>query len=251
MRKKTIGLCLILLLVAAAVLALNAKSSTRQGINGIVSEHPIPVWIKAVDFLSRHYHYKELAWQITKDCATQEERVLAIFKWTHENIRHDFPRGWPIYDDHVLNIIIRGFGTVDQTADVFTTLSTYAGVPAAMYQAFYDDTRKRTIMAAADLNGRFVIFDPYYGNYFRNAKGELASIDDILAEHTIVEKAQNKPMIRGVAYEEYFKNLVPIDGFITLRAELQMPMTRLKYEIKRKLGLTKKAILFYGARTFE
>ena len=56
-------------------------------------------------------------------------RVLAVFDWTARRIQPT-PEGWPVVDDHILNIIIRGYGMTDQRADVFATLTTYAGVPA-------------------------------------------------------------------------------------------------------------------------
>lgn len=249
MKSKTIihiliALCLVLILAAA----LNIKTTTRQGIDGIVFEHRLPLYIKLSEFLDRHYHYRSLAFQITKEATTAEDKLVALFEWTHQHIKQQIPSGWPVYDDHVFNIIIRGYGSNDQSADVFTTLATYAGMPAAMYQAYSSDKRHRTIFSVVYLDGRYLLFDTYHGNYFRNQDGRIASLRDIIADPQIAAGAENKPRIHGIGYEDYFKNLVPIERFLTLRAELQMPGPRLEHMIKRKLGLCESAILFYGER---
>ncbi|MFH1045756.1 MAG: transglutaminase domain-containing protein [Candidatus Omnitrophota bacterium] len=237
------GLALIL-----GVVILFGASSTRQGVNCVVSEHAIPRWIKITEFLSRHYHYQQLAAEITKGYSNDEEKLTAIVDWTRRNIHQEYPADWPIYDDHVLNIIIRGYGTSDQFLDVCTLFCTYAGLPAAMYQAYHPQTQRAILLAVVKLNGRFILLDPARGNYFRNRAGELASISDIIAEPSIVERAADTTAVRDKPYAEYFSVLTPIEKFRTLRAELQIPGTRISYEIKRRLGLAEVAILFYGKK---
>jgi hypothetical protein len=249
-KRKIIVLSLGLLVASLLLIMLNAKSVTRQGIDCVVTEHQIPLWLKSTEFLSRHYHYKQLAYRITDGCQTDEAKTIALFEWTRQNIKAH-PAGFTVYDDHVLNIIIRGFGTNDQSADVFTTLCTYAGIPAAIYQALSSDKKHRIILSAVCLDGRYLLFDTYYGNYFRNKNGQIASIEDMISDPSLVGQAKNKPIVHGITYVDYFRNLSCIDGFGTLRAELQMPLARLKYELKRRLGLTEPAILFYGTRLDE
>jgi len=123
-----------LLLLAGAVGISTSTVTTRQGKDFQVSTREIPVYVKVLDFLHRHYKYEALAKQITRGLSTDQERVLTAFDWTSRNIRQT-PEGWPVVDDHILNIIILGQGLDDQMADVFTTLSTYAGVPRLTFEA--------------------------------------------------------------------------------------------------------------------
>lgn len=49
--------------------------------------------------------------------------------WTRQHI-HPTSSGLPDMDDHILHMIIRGYGKQDQTVDALTTLATYTGLPA-------------------------------------------------------------------------------------------------------------------------
>ena len=249
MRKLITLILLAVALFTIASVTLFTKSSTRQGIDYVVSEHAIPRWVKMAEFLSRHYRYKKLTAEIVKDIKTPQEKAQAIFQWTRKNIKQEIPENWPIYDDHVLNIIIRGYGTDDQAADVFTFLCTYAGMPSAMYLAFYQESPDHIILALVQVGEKFLVFDLTQGNYFLNHESEIASLDDLISSPSLVSFAKNKPMVKDIRYEDYFRNLFRVEKFLTLRAELQMPLKRIVYEIKRKLGLTKPAILFYGVQT--
>ena len=115
--------------VTAIIFVLNIETSIMQGVDGHQREIKMPLYAKGIQFLARHYEYARLAREITKNAKTDKEKVLRIFDWTHENIKR-VSRGMPVVDDHVLNIIIRGYGTNDQFQDVFTTLCAYNGIPA-------------------------------------------------------------------------------------------------------------------------
>lgn len=247
-RKSFIIIFTIIIICSSLWYLGTVEVSTRQGIDYVVNELKIPLYLKTLSFLSRHFEYKRLVKDITYGLETNEEKLLAIFNWTVKNIRR-VPPGMPIVDDHVLNIIIRGYGTQDQSADVFTTLCVYAGFPAAMYQIHPSGMRQRIIVSWVYVKGRYLIFDPYNGNFFRNEDGEIADIDDIIRYPEIIQKAPNKPAINGIQYVNYFNDLTPISSFATLRAELQMPLPRLYYEIMRRLHLMPKAILFYGGKS--
>lgn len=247
MRKLITFILLAVALFTVASVTLLTKSSTRQGIDCAVSEYAIPRWIKMAEFLSRHYRYNKLTAEIIKDIKAPEEKAKVIFQWTSKNISDDFPAEWPVHDDHILNIIIRGYGTSDQIADVFTLLCTYAGMPSAMYKAFHHGSSKAIILALVQVERGLLVFDLSQGNYFINNEGRIATLKELIDDPLLVASAANKPMVKGVRYEDYFQNLLSVDEFRTLRAELQMPLRRIVYEIKRKLGLTKVAILFYGS----
>ena len=122
-----LGVTVLLVVGGATILTL--PTTTRQGINYRVTVYHLPAYVKAIDFLHRHYQQQLLTDRIAGSEKSDVDRVLAIFDWTHTNIPPT-PKGWPIVDDHVLNIVIRGHGMSDQIADVFATLSVYAGVPA-------------------------------------------------------------------------------------------------------------------------
>jgi len=246
-RKSLIIIFTIIALFSSFWCVANIEVSSRQGVNYIVSEKKIPLYVKTLNFLHRHFEYKRLVEEITRGSKTDKEKVLAIFDWTVKNIKK-VPHDMPIIDDHVLNIIIRGYGTIDQSADVFTTLCTYMGYPSVMYRLIPRGRKECIIVSAVLLNRRYILFDTYRGNLFLNRNGNLASIDDFRKDPSLASLVKNKHIIGGIPYEDYFNHVVPIEELRTPRAKLQMPFSRIMYEIKLGLGVTKRAILWYGNR---
>jgi len=122
------------------------------------------------------------------------------------------------------------------------------GYPSVMYRLIPKGRKECIIVSAVLLDGRYILFDTYRGNLFLNRNGNLASIDDFRKDSSLASLVKNKLIVGGIPYEDYFNHVVPIKKLRTPRAKLQMPFSRLIYEIKLKLGLTKKAILWYGNR---
>jgi hypothetical protein len=182
-------------LVLAAALALATSTTvTRQAVNYEVAAKLLPLYVKAIDFIHRHEHYRLLAREITAGLRTDRERVEAILAWTRREVR-PIPEGFPIVDDHVLDIIVRRYGSRDQMADVFTVLSTYAGVPAHWQSVRVGPMPG--LYTYVQLDGRWLLVDLRDGGL------------------TPPPPALAAPPARP------------------LRAELQMPWPRLAYEVRR------------------
>lgn len=241
-RNKIIAIAVCLGIVFAAGIILNAEVSIRQGIDGRVREIRMPLYVKAMEFLSRNYEYKRIANEITKGCNTEEQKVLAIFRWTHENIKPT-PPGMPIVDDHILNIIIRGYGESDQSQDVFTNLCAYSGIPS-FWMWVYTKTRSAWYpVSFVKMGGRWRVFDPYYNTYFMAKSGEIASVEDMMADRSIIESSPMADHLIGeTRYKEFFYNLQPINTAGTSRPEQQMPLNRAIFEIKKAVGLEREGL---------
>lgn len=224
-----------LLLLAGAVGISTSTVTTRQGLNFQVTTLEIPLYAKVLDFFHRHYQYEALAKQITGGLGSDQERALAIFDWTRRNIRRT-PEGWTVVDDHVLNIIIRGHGVGDQMADVFTTLSTYAGVPAFWRILTAPGSGKKLALSFARVEGKWVVFDVKNGLTFRNEQGALASVEEIAADPRLVERTAGTLRYHGIPYRRYFEGFMPPRVPGVLRAEMQMPWPRLIFQSRRLLG---------------
>ena len=240
MRKNTrlnsliLGLLLILILIVIA----NIQVSTYKGVDYVVKGTKIPLYVKGIHFLSRCYQLKAIAADITKNSGNDEARVLAIFDWVCKNIKTDIPEGWPIVDDHILNVIIRGYGTADQVTDVFCAMCVYEKIPAKRHSIYIKvkDKKKRLIIALVKLNEQWRMLDPYNGNYFKNEEGGIATINDLISNPALKRQMVNKPIVNKLAYAEYFENLSPISNVKFLRAGKQMPLSRFIYEIKKGMG---------------
>lgn len=243
---------ILLLLVGCALLLvfLNMPVTYQEGIDYKLYTRTIPLYIKSISFIERDYYYKALVSKVTKTCSDDTEKILSIFDWTRKNIYSGVPPPLQVKDDHVWNIAIRGYATPDQSADIFATLCTYAGFPAAVYVVSPKEKKSYFPVAVVYNDGRYLLFDAYNGNYFINEDGQIADIDDMIRDYALAKSAKNKPTLRGIAYEDYFNNLVPLERFDkVLRAQLQMPLPRLWYEIRLRLGFIKKPAQFaYGER---
>lgn len=215
--------------------ALTVPLSTRQGVDFQVSTRTIPFYVKAVDFLHRHYQYELLAREITQGLQTDRERVLAIFEWTRQHIPPT-PNGWPIMDDHILHIIIRGHGSQDQMADVFTTLTTYAGDPAFWEIFRAPGTPHSLILSFVRVDGRWAVFDVLNGFAFTTGTGAFAIPEALAADPALVRATAGAFQFGGGPYERYFTTLASVRVPRILRAELQMPWPRFWYEVRRLLG---------------
>jgi hypothetical protein len=234
--KKWLRWIIIALFVLVGVIyILNIKVTTKQGINFQVQTIKIPLYLKALDFFDRHYNYKWTVERIIGDSKTEREKVFKIFEWTYKTIKKN-PEGYPIIDDHVWHIIVRGYGAGDQFSDVFTALCNYAGIDAFFDSPYSEDRTSRIILSLVKIGEVWTIFDPYRGVYFKNREGSLASIEDIMKGDWVKEDISKDNDMINVDYTIYFKNLSPIRKMGLKRANTQSPLNRLKYEIKNWLN---------------
>lgn len=232
--------CLFVAGVASmAFVGMGPTATTRQGINFVVSTHHIPLSVKILDFLHRNAHYRLLAQEVTQGFSSDHERVLAVLDWTRRTIRRT-PRGWPIVDDHVLNIIIRGYGLDDQMADAFTTLATYAGVPAFWTFVRPDDSNAILTLSFAKVDGVWTPIDVANGLVFRDVHGRWVDVETVAKAPEFAQSVAQDVSPVGLPYWRYTTALghsfhVPD----VTRAEQQMPWPRLLFEARRALHLSK------------
>lgn len=233
-KNKILNILKILLILAFIQAVLNMPVSTKQGINFQLNVKKIPLYIKISEFMNRDYHYRTLTKGIIKGCKSEEEKALAIFYWVHKNIKTDIPEGWPIVDDHVLDIIIRHYGINDQVKDVFTTLCVYASLDTRM-EGLSCDSKNQLIISVVKINGEWTLFDPYYGIYFTTPSGKIAAVKDLIAQPAIIKNQSGSIMHGGIKYSEYFKHLssIDFDALPLPRAYGQNLFKRVYYETKR------------------
>lgn len=223
--------------VAIALLAGVAlvPTETRQGVGYTVTSYSLPLYAKTLDFVQRDSSYARLVRRLVTKEQSPEMRALTLFEWTRTNIR-DTPGGFPVVDDHVSHIIIRGYGVADQKADVFTTLTAYAGVPAFMAPVPPTATL-RLILSFVWVERQWRVFDVEHGIVFRNHRGELASAEELAHDHSLITSVAAGRMYRSKPYESYFEGFQPPVPQDILRPELQMLWPRVSYRLKRLVGL--------------
>lgn len=230
-------LAAVILNIIAVVALLNMPVTTRQGVDYKVSITSIPLYIKTLDFIDRHCNYRLIADRITRGAKDGDEVVLKILGWTKQNVR-PVPYGMPIIDDHILNIIIRGYGTPDQSQDVFTTLCAYKGMTAFWKEVYAKGTDVSYPLSFVKIKNRWRVFDAYYGKYFKTKSGEIADVQEIMRIPSILDDAGIGAMsYKGVPYADFYKNLGSLSFEETTRAAQQMPFKRLILEFKKLINL--------------
>lgn len=230
------SLCLLLcciVVITGIFVILNIPVATRQGINYQWHTIRLPLYLKVLDFFDRHFNYKQLVKRIVKDADTDREKVMKIFEWAHQNIKADVPKDWPIIDDHVWYIIVRGYGAKDQFSDVFTTLCNYAAIDAFYSWVYTQDRKQRIPLSFVRIDKKWVVFDPYHGIYFKARNDELADVEAIRSGSSwTIEALDEKPTID---YAIYFDNLPSIERMELKRSNIQSPLRRIMFEVKEWL----------------
>ncbi|MBL7196542.1 MAG: transglutaminase domain-containing protein [Candidatus Omnitrophica bacterium] len=231
MKKKLLFWAGALIVIIVIIVLLNIKVSTRQGINFNVHTIKIPLYLKTLDFFDRHYNYKWTVQRIIGDSKTEEEKALKIFAWTYENIRKA-PEGSPVIDDHVWHIIIRGYGVNDQSCDVFATLCNYAGLGAFFANAYNTDKTSAIPLSFVNIRGVWSVLDPFNGAYFVNHSGIAASVEQI-NRGDWVKMSLSGANSEELDYKEYFDGLSEIKCAGLSRANIQSPLKRFIYQVKK------------------
>ena len=230
----------ILLFICIIVLGwvLNIETSTRQGINYQDRELKIPLYLKISNFLDRHYNYKWLVGRILDDQKEESKKAKALFHWTATHIKKQPPE-LDIVDDHVWHIIIRGYGAPDQAADVFATLSNYAGLKGVLLMGLKGSSGsepRHIPLSAVYFDGAWHLCDPYRHITFENRKGNWATINEIVSgdwkAKTYADFDDTKDSLN---YQNYFQSLDEID-FNALclgnRSAIQDPVSRLLHFVR-------------------
>lgn len=229
--------------VVGAILVLAAwPATTSIGINHVVYERRLPLAVKVVKFLQRDARYARQTRDIVSGVKGSEPRVMAIYDWTLAHVRPQ-PGDRDVVDDHVWNIIERGYGASDQRADVFTTLLAYAGIPA--YWSLIGSDSGRVPISFALIDGQWRMFDIVRGIVFRTPDGRLATVEELAASPELIRNAASARAGNADAYAAYFAGFTPPQPRSTLRPRLQMPTSRLMFELK---GLLSEPKLPRGAR---
>lgn len=227
-------------IIVSGVLILNTETNTQQCINYKCHANKIPLYLKLLNFFDRHYNYTHLTKTIIKDAATDEERMMKLFSWTRQSIK-DMPEGFPVIDDHVWHIIVRGYGSSEQLQDVFTTLCNYIGLSAFFDAIFTPMRRNKKIVSFVCIDKKWLVFDAYEGVYFKNSENQLAGIDELIDGdwHAvgITGKIQSADMYKG--YFEYL-NQIDYGRSIFSRSAIQSPLRRLMFWLKEILYKSKK-----------
>ena len=223
-----IVLAVVLVMFTSLMFILNIKVSTKQGINYQVHEIKLPLYLKALDFIDRHYNYKNLVSNLLVGTKDDSAKAIKILEYINANVQKN-PKELPVIDDHPLNILIRGYGVQDQFEDIFTILCTYAGMEA-FFEIFKDHPGEPYYISFVKIKGRWCPFSAFGGIYLTK-NGAVASVDDILLDHKLLAPfVSNLP---GFKTDTFLSEMGGIDfNKCSVRVKGQSPAGRVSCIIK-------------------
>lgn len=239
----------IIFLFICILFGLNKTTSQRFGIDYVVSEYEIPLYLKLYNFYGRHLNYKFIVNNITKNSDSDIEKVFDISIWLSNNIKK-IPKGVEVIDSHPLTIIDRRLGTKDQFADLLSVMLVYSGINS------FNFVNNENAFTFFMLNDFWSVIDPYYGIIFLNTKGQMASIQELKDEDwelfTLGLQPINTQNFKSVFYNN-FDNITQVkENYMNIffqmpsqekinrtnsfdlggRSNTQSPLGRLKYILR-------------------
>jgi hypothetical protein len=128
---------------------------------------------------------------------------------------------------------------MDGRSSTIVTLTGYAGVPAVAKWIRSPHGDFRLVLSFAYLNGRWIPFDVERHIAFRDRNGQLAGVEELVADPALIDAQTQGILLKGAPYSSLMSKatLLPFVVAHPLRAEMQQPWPRLRYELRRVTGL--------------
>jgi len=207
---------------------------TRFGVNYEWSSRQIRLYEKVTDFISRDLQTRRLVSDIVASAAPEQVQILAIFDWVGAHVRPT-PNGFPVVDDHVLHIIIRGYGAPDQRTEAFALLASYAGMLSTATVLQSETGSATVVVSLVQIDNRVYVFDVINQVVFQDAGGALADVERLMAEPALIRDASGDLEVAGIPYERFFSTLPDLRPNFS-RMEQQKPWYRATSEILNLFG---------------
>ena len=220
-----------------------------MGIDYVVTEYEIPLYLKLYNFYGRHLNYKFIVNNIVENSNTDIQKILNISKWISNNIQK-IPKGVEIVDNHPKTIIDRRLGTMDQFSDLLSVMLVYAGIKSFYWR------NNGNVLTFALLNESWSVVDPYYGIIFLSREGQMSLIQELKSEEWALFSLELEP-VNSENFKSIFNNnfddlkqvkeyymkqflQIPSQEMINMsssfelggRSYIQSPLGRLKYKLK-------------------
>jgi hypothetical protein len=224
-----------LLIAIGAIVALVGIGrwpvTTRFGVNYEWSSRRSPLYEKAIHFVSRDLETRRLAKEIAGGSLSDEERILKVFVWVSDNIQ-PAPDGFPVIDDHVLNVLIRRYGRPDQRTEAFGLLAASVGFHASTVKLAPEGTTQGIMLSLIRSGSKTWVFDVVNRLIFRNDQGDLADFGELLEQPRLITQAAPGLIIEDRPYDQYLLGWEDPRAAFT-RMDAQRTWPRLMQELGR------------------
>ena len=139
------------------------------------------------DYVHKELVYKVITSRLAKKDASPKKKALALFEYVHT---HLFSIKAKVIDEHPLNDLIRGIGWCDQQANTLITLARKARINGHLiFLRGYDRISHHSVCELF-IDGKYCIFDPYFGFVFFTPEKNIATFGDIQDRNVEISSKQ-------------------------------------------------------------
>lgn len=164
--------------------------------------------------------------EIKEQTSEPQRQIDLALSWVTQYVRPQDASPSPVIDDDYYNILKRGSGYCDQTAYVFSVLSTRLGIPARLIILQDQNGVSRHTAAEVYLDKKWQYIDPWLGVFPHKPDGSAYTRFEFAKDQSALEKYGYAPGLTG--YE--FANSTVFETFPF------MPLNKLLKKIAGKLG---------------
>lgn len=193
-------------LVIFFVLIMRVETERRISINYEVSEYKIPIYLKLLDFMNRHYNYKHLAKNINNKNSTDKDKIINSTNWVIANIEKiNLNQNIDIVDHHPITIVERRLGIDEQFSDILSVLLVYSNIDSFFKIIKLDNVDSYYPLTFFKIYNYWSIVDPQNGIFFLDENNNFINIDNLKKQKfNLVDK--NLKIINHDNFLEYFDN---------------------------------------------
>lgn len=187
------------------------------------------------DYVHRELVYKVMVTKLTQGFKSDKEKALKLFYYVQTHLNKPDK---VVIDKHPLNDLIRGIGWCGQQANTLITLARKAHIKGRLlFLKGYEKVQQHSVCDLY-INGKYRIFDPYYGFIFLTDEGDIATYDDIKNRSAEIKTEQLDAI-------KLFANYDPARYFGLYEAKYEPTIFRVNFKKDLKRFLFAKLMDFY------
>jgi hypothetical protein len=149
-------------------------------------------------FMFEQVAYKPLVDSIIQKAENDDQKAMLIYKYVADNTNEPQGNQNPKYNC-TYDVLTHKTASCDQQVWLLMALLRVEDIDARMVFLRGSDSISHHTVAEVDINGKWVMLDPFYSQQYPNNQGKIASVDDIITG--------NIPLRDLYAMPESYRNL--------------------------------------------
>jgi len=186
------------------ILIVQVNTERKISINYEVSVYKIPIYLKLLDFMNRHYNYKHLVNNINSNNSTDEDKIINTTNWVISNIKKiNLNQDIDIVDHHPITIVERRLGIDEQFSDILSVLLVYSDIDSFFKFVKLVNVEAYYPLTFFKIYNYWSIADPQNGIFFLDEKNNFINIDNLKKQKFYLAD-NNLTIINNYNFPGYF-----------------------------------------------